>query len=152
MYAVAADPITKEVPTCKFCEFPCENCTRTPLTCTTCSAGYLFYDIENTCYEEINYPFPFLAMAVLFFLLVLCVDCIKKSTNFLHSLIFFLSYLEIGVWGFLIYLYMIDEVKGDRSLSVVSMGAQVLLNLFFIPVHKKLMLPEASPQYKQIFE
>jgi len=62
--------------------------------------------VENTCYEEIEYQFPFLVGGAFFLILVLCIDLVKRSTNFLHSLIFFLSFLELGVWAFLIYLFI----------------------------------------------
>ena len=42
-------------------------------------------------------------------------------------------------------------MKGDRSLSLVSIGLFVLLNLIFIPIHFKLILEKASEDYLQMF-
>ena len=46
---------------------------------------------------------------------------------------------------------MNGEVKGDRSLSLVSIGLFILLNLIFIPIHFKLILEKASEDYLQLF-
>lgn len=89
--------------------------------------------------------------ASFFFLLVLCVDCFRKSTNFLQALLFFLSFLEVGVWAMLVYLWIIGKVEGQRNLSIVSLGVQILLNIVFIPIHAKLMMDAATPEYKQVF-
>jgi len=152
MYEVNATKYEPDLkPTCDFCSFPCLTCGRNATECVTCPTGYLFYDVESTCYEEINWYFPFLAAALFFFILVLIVDCVKKSTNFLHSILFFLAILENGTWAMMWYLYVIGRVDGDRSISAVSCGIFVLLNLIFIPVHKKLMLDQSPPEYRQIF-
>lgn len=50
------------------------------------------------------------------------------------------------------YLWWIGKVEGDRSLSAVSIGVELLLNLVFIPVHVKLMMDNATPEYRQVFE
>lgn len=94
---------TTATPTCDFCEFPCVTCEMNATDCSSCPPGYLLYTVDNTCYEEIIWYFPFLGAAGVFFLLVLIVDCICKSTNFLHSLLYYLAILEIGVMGFLCY-------------------------------------------------
>lgn len=52
----------------------------------------------------------------------------------------------------LVYLFFIGKVEGQRSLSAVSLGVQILLNLVFIPVHWKLMMDNATPEYRQVFE
>jgi hypothetical protein len=80
------------------------------------------YEVDNTCYEEIIWYFPFLGAAGVFFLLVLLVDCICNSTNFLHSLLYYLAIIEVGVMGFLGYLFYLGEIDGDRSLSFLSFG------------------------------
>ena len=93
-------------PTCEFCDFPCVTCQMNSTDCRSCPPGYLLYDVDHTCYEEIIWYFPFLGAAVVFFTLVLFVDCCCRSTNFLHSLLFFLSLLEDGVIGFLIWMWL----------------------------------------------
>ena len=75
--------LTPEIQTCDFCSKPCATCTINATYCETCIPGYILYEKDRTCYEIINWPFPFLFAASFFFLLVLCVDCFRKSTNFL---------------------------------------------------------------------
>jgi len=144
--------LTSARQTCDFCKSPCATCRINATYCETCIPDYKLYVDEHTCYEIINYPFPILCTAFFFVVVVLCVDCFRKSTNFLQALLFFLSFLEVAVWCMMIFLYGIGKVEGHRSLSVVSFAVQDLLNLFFIPVHLKLMMPAASPEYKQVFE
>ena len=49
-------------------------------------------------------------------------------------------------------MWVNGEVKGERSLSLVSIGLFVLLNLIFIPIHFKLILEKASEDYLQLFK
>jgi len=114
----------------------------------TCKPGYIYWAEDNTCYQEINWAFPFLILAALSFLTVLITDCIKKQTDFLHSTLFFLSFCEVGTWIALILLYVAREVKGDRSKSLVAFMFQLILNLVFMPVHCRLMWSKASDEYK----
>jgi hypothetical protein len=81
-------------------------------------------------------------------LVILLVDCIKKTTNFLHSLLYALSFLEVGVWGALCFLFFTGKVKGDRSLSAVSLGVYVLLNFIFIPIHYIQILRQGTIEYQ----
>jgi hypothetical protein len=139
-----------EQPICGECEFPCLSCDGLATNCTSCEAGYIFFARDNICYLEIFWVFPFLGAAVVAFLVVLVADCCRPATNFLHSLLFFLAWLEVATWGFLGYLWWIGEVEGDRSLSLVALFTQGLLNLVFMPVHLRLIVPTASDEYKQI--
>lgn len=154
MYAVMdPDPrVEDEAPVCAACEFPCVTCSYDPNICDKCAQGWELYKVNRTCYETIFWPWPFAAAGVLIFILVLLVDCCWKSTNFLHSILFFYSFLEDACWGFMLYLYFTGEVEGDRSLSVVSLGSHLFLNLVFVVVHCKLVMSKASPEYKQVFK
>ena len=150
MYAVMdPDPrVEDEAPVCRPCEWPCTTCSYDPNICDTCAQGYELYEVNRTCYEEISYPWPFISAGVLIFIFVLIVDCCRRSTNFLHSILYFYSFLEDACWAFMLYLYATGEVEGDRTLSMASLGSFVLLNLVFIVVHAKLMFAKASPEYK----
>lgn len=94
-------------PTCDNCTSPCQTCGENATQCLTCIPGFLLYGLDSSCYEDITWYFPFLAAAGFFGLVVLITDCIKSSTNFLHSYIFFLAWIECGVIGFLVYLYLL---------------------------------------------
>ena len=144
--------LTTPTPTCDFCDFPCMTCGINATDCITCAPGYLLYTVDNTCYEEIIWYFPFLGGAGVFFVFVLFVDCICKSTDFTDSILYLLALLETGVMGYLSFLWFMGEIDGDRSLSLISFGVQVTLNILFIPVHIKLMLKNGSPEYKQVFK
>ena len=108
----------------------------------------MFWKEDNACFKEINWFFPFFIMAFIFFLVSLITDWLKRSTNFLHSILFFFSFLEVATWITLIILYVNKEVEGDRSKTLVAFIFQLLFNLVFIPVHIKLMLPKASDEYR----
>lgn len=150
MYAVMdPDPrVEDEAPECKACEWPCTTCSYHPNICDTCALGYELYEVNRTCYEEISYPWPFISAAVLIFILVLIVDCCKRSTNLLHSVLYFYSFLECACWGYMLWLYTTGEVEGNRTLTAASLASHVVLNLLFVVVHCKLMMGTASPEYK----
>lgn len=101
----------------------------------TCVPGYALYSVDNTCYRIITWYFPFLCAAALSLIVVILTDSIKRSTEFLHSYLFFLSFLEIGALGYIVWLYFLGEVLGNRYISVVTLGTFALLNIIFIPVH-----------------
>jgi hypothetical protein len=143
---------TTITPTCGFCEFPCENCGDNSTDCLTCFVGYIYFEEEHSCYEEIIWYFPFLGASVVCFLIVFIVDCCKRSTDFLQSLLFLLCWCEDGVLGYLLWMWWQGEVEGDRSLTVISLGVEVLLNLCFMAVHCKLMIRNGSPEYRQVFK
>lgn len=145
MYVVDANTIT---PTCALCDLPCQNCGDNSTDCLDCYPGDIFYEPDHTCYEEIIWYFPFLAASVGCFLIVFIVDCVKRSTDFLPSLLFLLSWCEDGVLIYLLWMWVQGEVEGDRSLTVISLGVEVLLNLCFMAVHCKLMVRNGSPEYR----
>jgi hypothetical protein len=64
--------------------------------------------------------------------------------------LFFLSILEIGAIGYMIFLFFMGQVLGNRQISVISFGSFALLNLIFIPIHQKLIINNATAEYKQI--
>ena len=143
------DPrVEDEPPACEPCEYPCVECSYHPNICDSCVTGFELYEIDRTCFEIIEYDWYFLIAAVGIFVFVLFVDCIKRSTDFLHSLLFFFSLLENAVWGYMLWLYFNGKVEGDRSLSIASVGGSVLLTLVFAVVHAKLIMAGASPEYK----
>jgi hypothetical protein len=49
-------------------------------------------------------------------------------------------------------MWWLGEVEGDRSLTVISLGVEVLLNLCFMAVHLKLMIRNGSAEYRQVFK
>ena len=133
---------------CCACTEPCETCKQdNHRHCISCPPDYILIEYDNTCNPKVEWYFPFLAAAAMFFLVVLLVDCCKKSTNFLHSLLFFLAILETTILGYYSWMWVAGEVKGDRSISLVSIGLFILLNLVFIPIHFKLIFEKASEDY-----
>ena len=144
MFAIDQD---SAIPSCDFCDFPCQNCGQNSTDCDDCYPGWTHYDIERYCYEEIEWIFPFLISCGCAFTTVFVADYYRKSTNFLHSLLFFLCWIEDAVVGYLVLLYINKEVKGDRSLTIISLCVQGVLNLTFGAVHYKFMLGKASVEY-----
>lgn len=80
-------------------------------------------------------------------MVTLITDCFAKDTNFLHALLFFLCFIENAVFGYLIYLYYIGEVLGDRSLTLTSLVVSAFLNFIFIIIHQKKIMKTASGEY-----
>jgi hypothetical protein len=101
-------------PTCDFCEFPCQNCRDNSTDCIDCYPGFIHYEEENICYEDIIWYFPFLQAAGVCFIFVFTVDYYKRQTNFLHALLYFLSWVENAVIFYLIILYRKREIGGNR--------------------------------------
>jgi hypothetical protein len=105
---------------------------------------YLHYEVDNTCYAEIHWYFPFLACIAFFGVFIVLISGCSATMHIIPSLLPWYCLVEAGVWGFLVYLYMTGQVSGERPLSIMSLAVHILLNLFFIFVHYKLIMQEAS--------
>jgi hypothetical protein len=77
-------------------------------------------------------------------------DCCYKETNTLCSVIYFLSFVEDLAIAYYIYMFILNEVPGDRSLALSSFAFHFLLNFAFIFIHLKGIAAEPSAQYKQL--
>lgn len=105
--------------TCQPCASPCLTCGDNKTDCLTCEETpikYLWYEGDHTCYEEIIWYFPFVGAAFLIIFLVWLVDCCFSETNILHSIVFFLCFVEDACMGYLFWKFLNNEVPGDRSL------------------------------------
>lgn len=147
-----AEATAKEVATCLPCKAPCTTCGTSATQCLSCIDKFILFEDEYTCYVEINWYFPYVSLAVFFFLFVILVDCCAESTNVMHSYLPFACLLEVGVWGALIWLYLNDEVEGERILSFVSFTSHLALNILFTFIHFRFMMQKASPQYLQLYK
>jgi len=141
-----------DILTCGDCDWPCSTCDKNKTDCITCTEGYLLYDVEHSCYEVIYWYFPFLGAAVFFMMLSWVADCCDRATNILHSVLYFLSYLEVALMGLLGYYYAIGDVKGDRNLTMAAFASHILLNLLFVVVHLKSILDTSSAEYRQVLK
>lgn len=113
------------------------TCGDNKTDCLTCIDGYLWYDWDHTCYEEIDWNFPFVSSAVLIIIFVWMVDCCFRDTNILHAVVFFLSFVEDACMVMLVYIFAMGDVPGDRSLALASIIFHLLLNFGFIFIHAK---------------
>jgi len=91
--------------TCGDCQDPCKTCGDNKTDCLSCDDGYLWYDIEHTCYKEFTWYFPFVTMCILLIVFVWIADCFSRETNIFHSVLYFLSLLEDVT--ILYYIYML---------------------------------------------
>ena len=132
---------------CGFCDYPCSTCGDNSTDCLSCIEGYMWYDLDHTCYEIIEWPFPFACAAAFFILFCWMVDCCYRETNILHSLVYFLGYLEDIVIGYWLYKFYLGEVTGDRMIAFISFGSHVSLNFIFIFVHLIKIVRDPTPQY-----
>lgn len=132
--------ITVDAPnifTCDYCQSPCMTCGDNKTDCLTCIDGYLWYDWDHTCYEQIDWNFPFISSAVIVIVFVWMIDCCFRDTNILHSVVFFLGFVEDACMIMLVYIFANGGVPGDRSLAFVSIIFHLLLNFGFIFIHNK---------------
>lgn len=136
--------------TCDKCASPCKTCQKNSTDCLTCIDKFLYYENDHSCWPEITWYFPFLGATLFFIVLSWLADCCYRQTNILHCLVYFLSYVEMAIIAYLIYIYYLGEVKGDRSLTMASFAMQLVLNLIFIVVHTKGIIPNSTMQYKQL--
>ena len=99
-----------DILTCDYCSSPCKTCDMNTTDCITCIDKYLFYDFDHTCYEEIIWYFPFIGGCLVLIIFTWMADCCYRETNILHSLVYFLAYLENGIMGYLGYKFYLGEV------------------------------------------
>lgn len=116
----------------------------------SCVQGYLLYDVDHTCYEQINWYFPFLILTIAALVVCWVADCLERSTNILHSMLWWLSFCEDILMVILVGMYANGQVKGDRSLSMAAFMVHILLNLCFVVIHQKAIVPSSSLEYKQV--
>jgi hypothetical protein len=131
--------------TCDSCVSPCLTCGDNGTDCMTCIDGYLWYDVDHTCYEEIIWNFPFASACGVLIILVWMVDCCFNETNILHSLVYFLSLLEDVVIVYLLYKWYLDEVPGDRTVAFVSFISHASLNFLYMFVHTLCIASDPTP-------
>ena len=115
-----------------------------------CTEGYLLYDVDNTCYEEIIWPFPYLICAFLAIIISWIADCYHRATNILHASVWFLSFIEVAAMLHLLSMQISGAAPGDRSLFASSVGLHFLLNFIFAMVHLKSIMEGASLEYRQV--
>lgn len=108
------------------------------------------YEVDNTCYEAINWYFPFIIAMIFFSIISWIADCCDRSTDIMHSMMYFLGFLEVGLIFVLLYMGSIGKVSGDRSLALVSFAMFFLLNLIFMVIHQKSIIEGSSLEYKQV--
>lgn len=88
---------------CTDCVSPCVTCEGSPTFCTECIDGYYVID-GGLCREEVTWYFPFVGMALAFFILITVSEIVtKRASNFKESLIAFWSIPEVLAWGCLIW-------------------------------------------------
>jgi hypothetical protein len=141
-----------EPATCRPCKGPCATCGISAVDCLSCIPKHVHYPVDNTCYPEIHWYFPFLAGALFFSVVTILIGGCARTQLLIPSLLPLLCLLEVGVWLALVRLYLDGQVTGERPLSIVSLAVHILLNLFFAFVHYKLMMLEATGPYLQLFK
>ena len=88
---------------CTDCLSPCVTCEGSPTFCTECIDGYYVID-GGLCREEVTWYFPFVGMALAFFILITVSEIVtKRASNFKESLIAFWSIPEVLAWACLIW-------------------------------------------------
>lgn len=101
------------------------------------------------------WPFPFAIFGILFFLVVALSEIITKtSSKFKEAYMAFLSLAEIGSWITLtVFLYF---RLGYLGYAFIGCAASVLIsfviNLIFIGIHQRLIIPNSLTSYKRVLD
>jgi len=139
---------------CTACSRPCLSCKNDKVTCTTCISGYRLAR-GNKCVETVVWPFPFAIFGIVcFFVVVISEIVTKTASKFKEAFMALLSLAEIGSWITLtVFLYF---RLGYLGLSFIGCAASVLisllLNLIFIGIHQRLIIPNSLTSYKRVLE
>lgn len=152
IYKNSTNGLNKTVPmfTCETCAFPCVTCGDKATDCLTCADGWLWYDVDHTCYERIEWYFPFVAAAGIILIVNWLIDCCFSQNLMTHCIVFCLGILEDVVIAYWLYKYFTGEIPGDRTLAFVSFIAHGSLNTLFILAHSCLIASRPTQQYKEL--
>ena len=135
--------------TCTNCASPCVTCDGSPDYCTLCIDGYYVVE-DGKCREEITWYFPFIGMALAFFILISLSECVTKGkSNFKESLIAFWSIPEVLSWGCLIW-FMWNRIGQSEATGLAALAAMcyVCINLVHAIFHPRYMVPNTLYSYK----
>lgn len=128
---------------CTECASPCATCTDTPQTCLSCIDGYR---LENDkCLEIVYWPFPWILLAILWFIVIVCSECKTKGESRLkETFIAMLSFSEFGSWcTFLVFCYF---RTGFGYATIGALGATSIylaLNLAHAVIHSIKIVPSS---------
>ena len=146
-----AGKVETEELTCTDCNSPCVTCDGSPNYCLTCIKGYLPMG-DGECREDVIWYFPFVAMALVFFVLITISEITtKKVSNFKESLIAFWSIPEVLSWVCLI-VFMWNRVGEDYATALAALAAlmYVCINCVHAVIHPRYMVPNALGSYKNL--
>lgn len=137
---------------CTDCLSPCVTCEGTPTTCTSCIDGY--YVVDNACREEVTWYFPFVGLALAFFILISISEiATKRVSNFKESLIAFWSIPEVLSWGCVIW-FMWHRIGQSEATALAALAAlmYICINCVHALIHPRYMVPNTLPSYKQLLQ
>ena len=136
--------------TCTNCTSPCVTCEGSATSCTSCIDGY--YVVEDFCREEVTWYFPFIGMALCFFILITVSEIVtKRASNFKESLIAFWSIPEVLSWACVTW-WMIHRVgqTPHSALAALACLMYVCINCVHAIIHPRYMVPNTLYSYKQL--
>ena len=136
---------------CTACVEPCATCSETTSTCTSCSSGFMLYK-DNKCIEEVFYPFPWLLIAIVWFVIILVSEISTKGVSkFKEAYIAMLSISEFGSWVTFIALCVHRQgFKPAAIIALAALGCSLCLNAAHAFLHVKKIVPQASAAYQKV--
>jgi hypothetical protein len=127
---------------CTACVEPCATCSETTSTCTSCASGFMLYK-DNKCIEEVFYPFPWLLIAIVWFVIILVSEISTKGVSkFKEAYIAMLSISEFGSWVTFIALCVHRQgFKPAAIVALAALGCSLCLNAAHAFLHVKKIVP-----------
>jgi uncharacterized membrane protein YciS (DUF1049 family) len=111
--------------------------------------------VENYgyCREEVYWPFPYVILSFLSFLVILASEILTKTeSRFKESFIAFLCIPEIMAWCTLIvFMYFRIGAIGPTALAAFALIIYIMINFVHACVHPRKMVPNSLFSYKQLF-
>lgn len=135
---------------CTACEAPCAACTGDPTYCTKCIDGYALWSSGGGCREIVYWPFPYLCVSVVAFVVILVSEIVTKTrSNFKESFIAFLAVPEFLCWINLIaFMWYRIGTAGPTALAIFASIAYIIINFTHWCYHPREMVPHSLFSYK----
>lgn len=135
---------------CTECIEPCATCRGSPNTCTSCIDGYAIVESKGYCREEVYWPFPYVLIGFLSFIIILISEIItKRESRFKEAFIAFLSIPEVFSWiTFIVFSYNRVGARGPTALAALALLTYTIVNFAHAIVHPRKIVPNSLFSYK----
>ena len=107
---------------------------------------------KGVCREEVYWPFPYVLIGFLSFIIILISEIItKRESRFKEAFIAFLSIPEVLSWiTFIVFCYYRIGARGPTALASLALLTYFIVNLAHAIVHPRKIVPNSLFSYKQL--